>query len=297
MKGLKMTYKIGVDSGGTHIVATSYTEDNKKIKTAKAGPGNIFIDSQSTVDNITESIKKLEQNNDTCSKILIGIAGLETIKDPKPFLSKIRANLSNICTNIIFTSDAKLALINNLENKDGFLVIAGTGSIVYGKQSNQYIRAGGWGPALDDVCSGYKISQAAIIKVVNDYDKGETNSLTQLTLNYFKQKDIPALVSTYYKLDRTTIASFAQRIASQAKNDVLVQNILKKQALNLADKIINLIHRYDQNNIRQVVAFSGSVLVNNEFIRNIIISRIIFQYPKMKFIISNHNNNYAVNYI
>lgn len=37
-----MKYRIGIDSGGTHIVASSFDEQGQLLKQVTAGPGNIF---------------------------------------------------------------------------------------------------------------------------------------------------------------------------------------------------------------------------------------------------------------
>lgn len=292
-----MSYLIGVDSGGTHVVATSYTKDKQKIHSATMGPGNIFIDPQQTVTNISKAVIRVAQK-DECSKILIGMAGFETAKNIDKYLEKIKYNLKGISQNIIFTSDAKLALISNLEGKDGFLVIAGTGSIVYGKQHGKFLRAGGWGPLLDDFGSAYKISQEAIMEILKDYDLGKSNRLSSTALKFFKQKSIPDLASIFYNLDRATISSFAKQIGLEAqKGDQKAKNILLKQTDLLTDEIIGLIRRYKNSDVNQTLALSGSVLVNNQIVQKTIKKNIFKEYPKMKIIISNKNNNAAVNYI
>ena len=52
------------------------------------------------------------------------------------------------------------------------MVIAGTGSIAYGRNDrNQAARAGGWGYMLGDEGSGYWIGRAALRAVLRESDR------------------------------------------------------------------------------------------------------------------------------
>lgn len=294
-----MSYVIGIDSGGTHITATAYRY-NTKFATATAGPGNILLDPNQTTTNLIKVIDNLAQKlaPDTCNSILVGIAGLESAQNPEPYLAKIRQHFQNLTVNITFISDAKLALINGLEGKDGFLAIAGTGSIVYGKQANKYLRAGGWGYLLDDIGSAYRISQEAVSTALEKMDKGEQSSLVPAILDFFKEDSLKDVVSKYYTLTRTEIAGFSLKIAQiadQGSQEAI--NVLTHQADLLANEIINLINRYPQKDISLNLALSGSVLINNSIIQEKINSIVKSAYPTINITISTRNNTAAVNYI
>lgn len=294
-----MSYVIGIDSGGTHITATAY-RDNTKFATATAGPGNILLDPNQTTTNLIKVIDNLAQKlaPDTCNSILVGIAGLESAQNPEPYLAKIRQHFQNLTVNITFISDAKLALINGLEGKDGFLAIAGTGSIVYGKQANKYLRAGGWGYLLDDIGSAYRISQEAVSTALEKMDKGEQSSLVPAILDFFKEDSLKDVVSKYYTLTRTEIAGFSLKIAQIAdQGNQEAINVLTHQADLLANEIINLINRYPQKDISLNLALSGSVLINNSIIQEKINSIVKSAYPTINITISTRNNTAAVNYI
>ncbi|UNL60539.1 BadF/BadG/BcrA/BcrD ATPase family protein [Lactobacillus johnsonii] len=294
-----MSYAIGVDSGGTHITATAY-KNHFPIASTTNGPGNILIDPNQTTKNLIEAIGNLvkKYSSDSCSCILIGIAGLESAKNPAPYLDEIKNHFRSITTNITFISDAKLALINGLEGKDGFLAIAGTGSIVYGKQGNKYLRAGGWGYLLDDVGSGYRITQEAVSTALEKMDIGKQSSLTPTILEYFREDSLKNVVSRYYTLSRPEIAAFSLKIAHVAEQgNKEAINILIHQATLLANEIIYLIKRYPQNNISLNLALSGSVLINNPIIQKEIISTLKKSYPSINIMISSRSNTAAVNYI
>lgn len=294
-----MSYVIGIDSGGTHITATAY-KNNLELITTTAGPGNIFLNPSQTIENLTKVISNIfkKLSSEKCEHILIGIAGLESADNPQPYLDKIKDYFKSLTKNIIFISDAKLALINGLEGKDGFLAIAGTGSIVYGKQQNKFLRAGGWGYLLDDIGSGYRIAQEAVTTALEKMDRGENYSLTPAILEYFKANNLKNVVSQYYKLNRTEIAAFSLKIAQEAdrqNNEAIM--ILQHQADLLADEIIHLIKRYPQESISLNLALSGSVLVNNQIIQKEIEAIVKQTYPTINITITKRSNTAAVNYI
>ena len=72
-------------------------------------------------------------------------------------------------------------------DQPGVVVIAGTGSIAYGRnERNQAARAGGWGYMLGDEGSGYWIGRAALRAVLREADRrGPATQLTGLLLNYY----------------------------------------------------------------------------------------------------------------
>lgn len=294
-----MSYVIGIDSGGTHITATAY-KNNLELITTTAGPGNIFLNPSQTIENLTKVINNISKklSSEKCERILIGIAGLESADNPQPYLDKIKDYFNSLTKNIIFISDAKLALVNGLEGKDGFLAIAGTGSIVYGKQQNKFLRAGGWGYLLDDIGSGYRISQEAVTTALEKMDRGENSSLTSAILEYFKADNLKNVVSKYYKLNRTEIAAFSLKIAQAAnqKNSEAIE-VLQHQASLLADEIIHLIKRYPQEEVSLNLALSGSVLVNNQIIQKEIEAIVKQTYPTINITITKRSNTAAVNYI
>ncbi|MCT6890230.1 MAG: N-acetylglucosamine kinase [Lactobacillus sp.] len=293
-----MAYRIGVDIGGTHVTATAYGKNFISLSRAVFGPGNIFINAEQAVKHITLSIKKAAISNQKCEKILIGIAGLESTQSPEKYIEKIKANVAAICTNISFVSDAQLALLNGLKGKDGFLTIAGTGSIVYGKQKKKYLRSGGWGYLLDDFGSGYKITQEATTKFLQYYDSGKKCSYQNVIFNYFNVQSVRELISKYYLIDRPQIAGCSAELAQAAeKGDEQVTAVFKHQGELLAKEIIRLVHRYPTNEIEYRLALSGSVLTKNTIVQEEIEKMVLEEFPQMKIYISKENNGMAVNYI
>jgi N-acetylglucosamine kinase-like BadF-type ATPase len=77
----------------------------------------------------------------------------------------------------------------------GVIAIAGTGSIVYGRDgAGHTARAGGWGFAISDEGSGHWIGRRAISAVVNAHDQGLATSLTAMLIHTWKVAGFDELV-------------------------------------------------------------------------------------------------------
>ena len=81
----------------------------------------------------------------------------------------------------LMTTDAAVALSAALDESAGIIVIAGTGSIAFGRDREAgVIRVGGWGNQFDDAGSGYDIGRKAVLAALRAYDgRGKATGLTQ----------------------------------------------------------------------------------------------------------------------
>src|SRR5215469_13490475 len=69
----------------------------------------------------------------------------------------------------------------------GVLVIAGTGSIAFGRNaSGETARAGGWGPNISDEGSAFWVGREAVVAALRAYDLGSSNGLLPLISQVWK---------------------------------------------------------------------------------------------------------------
>jgi N-acetylglucosamine kinase-like BadF-type ATPase len=74
---------------------------------------------------------------------------------------RVKARLSGVAERIVVISDAQGALLGALGDRPGVLVLAGTGSIVLGRNAHgRWARAGGLGPLLGDEGSAFWLGRA-----------------------------------------------------------------------------------------------------------------------------------------
>lgn len=287
-----MEYLIGIDSGGTHIEARSYDLEGNELQKASEGPGNSLIDAEGTLTRLKSCINNLieKHNNIYPKEILIGVAGVATAGNS----DWIKANLSKDLdhkVSISIVNDAELALINGLKGNEGTLVIAGTGSIVFGRINSDIVRVGGWGQVLGDEGSAYAIAVRAVKTLLNRHDQGIKYPLNNKILEFFEASDIAEMVRNFYSLDREEIAKLTKVIASEAK----AQEIFAEEASILANQVITLIKRMGENPPMEL-ALSGSVLVKNQKYFDMVVNQIKKSFPEIHPIIVDTNNSRAVLY-
>lgn len=284
-----MAFYIGIDSGGTHIVAQAFTTSGQQIYEATAGQGNIIINEAETVSNLKQVITTIieRQSEDTCSRILIGIAGVETSGLTATLEEEFTAHFG-VQTTIM--SDARLALLNGLEGDDGLLAIAGTGSVVYGKQQQHIYRVGGYGNLLGDSGSAYAIVRSAVIMALEQQDKHIQSMLEPVLAQAFGVSNLEQVKRKFYQLERKEIASFATAIAAAAdKGNKEAIAVLNTEAKLLAEQVLTLLNLFTTP-LPQKIALSGSVLLKNDLFRRRVISNIRQEFPPIKPLTITTNN-------
>lgn len=284
-----LKYMIGIDAGGTHSTAIAYDENGKELGRAEGGPGQINNNYELGIKNISDTINNLkDQINGDCMKILAGIAGLSVVGNAPEVAATISSNVGNIPTRAI--TDSLLALYNGLEGADGALVIAGTGSVVNGRQNESLIATGGYGSQLGDEGSGYAITKAALQAALLKWDQREKSSLVDLFVKIWDLDSMDEAPAKFYELTSPEVASYAVEVAKLADNgDEEAREIIQEQAHLLARDIINCLDRYEDPKPMRI-ALTGSVLSNNAMMRSIMEDEVKEKYPDAVFSVSNGEN-------
>src|SRR4030095_5169289 len=109
--------------------------------------------------------KTLAERDVLPSVICLGIAGVDRAPD-EAIVRGIMKRIGYKAT-ILVVNDALIALQAGIGDLPGIVIVAGTGSIAYGRNAKgEAARAGGWGYVLGDEGSGYWIGRLALRAVV-----------------------------------------------------------------------------------------------------------------------------------
>ncbi len=123
--------------------------------------------------------------------------------------------------------DAPTALLGATAGKPGVVVIAGTGSIVYGmNERGETARFGGLGYLFSDEGSGFWLAAQAIRLAIKEQDNSfEPAGLERLVLSFFGYGQIRELTDDFYndRVSRDQIAAFAKTVhqAAEGGNETL----------------------------------------------------------------------------
>lgn len=286
---MTLKYQIGVDAGGTHSTAIAYDLNGKELGRAEGGPGQINADYEGGINNIADTVNELLDKIDgDCMRVLVGIAGLSVVGNAPEVAATISSRINNLPTRAI--TDSLLALYSGLEGEDGALVIAGTGSVFNGLQDDHLIAVGGYGNILGDEGSGYAIAKSAMQSALLSWDKREDNALIPMFTKFFNVEHMDECNAKFYKMANSEVAGMAVHVAKLAdQGDPDASAVIKEQAHLLARDIIIGLDRYEDPKPMKI-ALTGSVLANNEMLRNLMEDEVKSKYPKAEFSVSNGEN-------
>jgi N-acetylglucosamine kinase-like BadF-type ATPase len=207
-----MTLFAGIDGGQSSTIAVIGDADRRILGRGKAGPADeVAQGPQST--RLHEALNSALQDalananlprDARFSAIVAGISGYEgTVYGKEPHLPSDHLTL---------THDTVIAHAGALEGKPGIVVIAGTGSVAYGRNENgKHALIGGWGYLFGDEGSAFRIVREALADAMMKQDMGAHSELETPLLRYFEQPSLRALSRAFYvgRISRGDLASAA----------------------------------------------------------------------------------------
>ncbi|SEL21521.1 BadF-type ATPase [Carnobacterium iners] len=278
-----MEYMIGMDSGGTKTEAIAYTLKGKELARCQTGFGNLLMDKEKGLSNIEEAITilfdRLGERN--CQSVVIGLAGL----DSGNFKKELDTYFSRYQPLIVFINDAWLSYYALVKEKDGCLVISGTGSIFIGKYHEETARVGGWGNILGDEGSGYWIAKRMIHHLLLQEDTNKNYCyLSKKLINTLQAKTVFDVVHYFYTHEKDEIAELAKIVAESANlGDEVSIEILKEAGYVLAKQAKLLISKLGFNK-EVTIGITGSVLKKNSIVYHAFFENLVQHPLKITFI-------------
>lgn len=285
-----MQYIIGIDGGGTKTLMKLADLDGNLLACCEGGSANmnsldrtVFEETLSRL--IADGLKQITGKPSDCSAICLGMAGAGRPAE-KQILKEILGRLGFNET-VMITDDAHIALYGGVGSEEGIILVSGTGSICYGRNSHgEVCRAGGWGYILGDEGSGYDIGLSALKHTVRGFDKREEDSLlSTMILDSLKIGSVDELVSLIYRSGegRKIIAGLAPVVDEACMSgDYYAESILKNAVSELFKSIKAVISGLNFTDIPIQVALGGSVLLKSRYISNNLRNTIAISYPGVR---------------
>jgi len=245
-----LIYVLGIDAGGTKTVCQLADDRGEVIAEARRGGANLQASGELEVEKVLHEAmdEAIGVREISPSAICLGIAGVDRPDDAKTVGGIMRR--IGYKARILVVNDALVALEAGAPREPGVVVIAGTGSIAYGRNDrNEAARAGGWGYVLGDEGSGYWIGRAALRAVLREADRrGPKTQLTGLLLQYFQVDRAQDLIHEVYHgtLRPSAIAALAQYVHAAFKaGDSVAIGILRGSADELESSALSVARRLD----------------------------------------------------
>ena len=229
------TIVVGVDGGGTKTRVLVADETGKTIAEAD-GPASAVrpgqADHSATViaETVRRALSEAELGLIVPRVLCVGVAGVG--REPeRQALWQALAGLE-LADEIVVHADATIALDDAFSDGVGVLLIAGTGSVAFGRgPTGATARCGGWGPNIGDEGSGAWIGRRALSVVTAASDGREPDTaLTGAILTAAQVNDVNDLIAWAAAATPAALATLAPAVISEADAGDLRANAILSMA-------------------------------------------------------------------
>jgi N-acetylglucosamine kinase-like BadF-type ATPase len=177
--------------------------------------------------------------------------------------------------------DNVIALEAAFGSGPGVIAMAGTGSVVYGRNaSGATARAGGWGFAVSDEGSGHWIGRQAISVLLRARDQGEETMLTSLVLESWKLDTVDALIQYANATPPPEFPRlFPVVVRASDGGDPVARELLARAGNELATLASIVIRRLAPASPHLPVAMTGSVFRQSAEVRRVFYNHLEASFP------------------
>jgi len=278
-----MKYFIGLDGGGTKTKCVLADDNLKIIYETTGGPSNFLMlgndkVAETIINLIVECLQKNNLTFDDVSAIVLGTTGGGRRSDAESLEITIQ-NLAESqqinLKNFRVESDARVALEGAFSGKPGSILIAGTGSIMFGKDRLGNIhRVGGFGRFIGDEGSGFRLGQRGLNAVAKEFDgRGNKTLISELLKEKFNIQSPESLITEIYR-NNFDIASVAPLVIETAdKGDKISVNIIESEAEEIILHISSMKQKLNEKIFQ--LSFIGSLLTKDNFYSYLVKEKIV----------------------
>jgi glucosamine kinase len=258
---------IGVDGGGTTTRSWVADERGQQLGSAE-GPGSAIRPGETDrsadviITTTREALASCEMTHVTPKVLCVGVAGAGREPERQALWQALMSR--DVAEEIVVHADAAIALDDAFGDGAGILLIAGTGSVAFGRgPTGSASRCGGWGPVCGDEGSGAWIGRRALSIVTASSDEREpSTALVGAILTAAQVDDVHGLVAWAAVATPADLAALAPVIASVADaGDLRASSLLSMASEELVLHVRTLARRlFGDERASVPLAFAGGLL-------------------------------------
>ena len=273
---------LGIDGGATKT-SCLIGDEKSVLGSGASGSSNLIrVGEAQARESLTTAIHQAcaaahvrpAQIDKTC----VGLAGAA-----RPEISSVarRVMLEIVGGEVRVVGDTIIALEAACGGGPGVVVIAGTGSIAYGRNAaGQTARAGGWGFAISDEGSGYWIGRAAVGAAIHTLDEKGSSPLLDAILRTWELENLDELVVTVNATPPPDFAALLPAVLATANaGDSAARDVLAQAGSELAGCAIAVIARLFPAASEMPVAMAGGIFQNAALVREHFYKGLRSEYP------------------
>jgi len=245
----------GVDGGGTRTRALLVDAEGAEVSRAEgpaslADPARPEVAADAVLATVRAALERVPSSGAGASPrigaLFAGLAGTgrETTR------SGIEAVLrrAGVAERVRVDADTRSAFFDAFDEGPGMLLVAGTGSMAWGRnEGGKEARVGGWGSLLGDEGSGYGIGLEALRRVTRSADgRGPDTGLASAILGALGMERTEQLVGWAAEASKADIAALAPVVAQQSRaGDFVAGEILVEAVEELESHVVALLETLD----------------------------------------------------
>jgi len=305
-----MSWVLGLDGGGTKTVCLLMDDTGKMLGRGEAGASNYqsvgkkaaFLSIQSAIAQAIASTGEIK-----VEAICLGLAGVARPADiqvANSFVEQLKSSDSLPVTwalqpsNIVICNDALIALVGGVGHDVGIVAIAGTGSIIFGRNHQGCTkRVGGWGYILGDEGSAYHLAVSGMRAALRAYDgRSEPTTLQERIIEHLGLSSLENLIEVIYQQGWGVkeIAALAPIVdGAAASGDAVALTIIEnavKELVQATQAVIDEI--FSPTEVVELVT-TGSVWQSLSLIRDKFQASIVTRSPGAKVIFPRYEPAYG----
>ena len=280
------SYVAGLDGGGTKTAVSICDLSGAEQERFSVGPVNYNgTDARLVEESMAKIFARLAQSRGlkNCRALCLGAAGISN-----PAVRGKLEPLIRRCgykNELILTGDQQTALYGAMGEPCGVILIAGTGSICYGRnREGKECRTGGCGYRIDDGGSGYAIGREILSAAVRAMDgRARPTVLTALLAGRWTLTTRDEIVRFVYdpKTGKKEIASLAGLLAEAwEQKDAAAIAIARRCVSELYGMASPVVRDLELQNGR--FSWAGGILSNQAFLRDRLLERLRRNFPELK---------------
>lgn len=251
---------LGIDGGGTRCRARLSTYAGEPVGEAVTGPANLRLGVGVSFSSVVEAARQcLDQARLSEQNIARIVACLALAGASEPAFLDAARHHRHPFRKVIVTTDAHAACVGAHGERDGGVIVAGTGTVAWAVIKGKTYRVGGWGLPISDEGSGAWIGSEALRRVLWAHDGrvAWTPLLRALFADFVE--DPHAIVSWTATASPRDFGSFAPSITDYAnRGDAAAIELMKLAAVHI-DRLAARLVALGAPRVALVGGFAGAV--------------------------------------
>jgi len=280
-----VAFYLGIDGGGTKT-RCALGDDTRTLATAIAGGSNVIRVGEARARealhaSVLEACTAARVSPEKIRSICIGAAGAA-----RPEIAgKIQSILAELTSaSIQVVGDMVIALEAAFGEGPGVIAVAGTGSIVYGRDATgRTARAGGWGFAISDEGSGHWIGVHAVSTILRARDAGQDTALSAMVLQAWNLHDLGQLVEMANSHPAPDFPRlFPVVLKAAGERDGMARALLADARSQLAGLTAKVVSRLMPKSPHAPIAMTGSVFRQSTEVRQVFYNCLHARFPGLE---------------